>query len=450
MYEDNPALKLPYDIRGTYPDQVNEEMFERIGRAFAAVIKPKTVVVGRDVRIHGPQMQKAIINGLLKSGVDVVDIGVISTEMLYFAVGEFGYDGGISVTASHNPAEYNGTKFVKKGSVVLSPDGDFKDVKELIKNGEFKDAEKAGNLSSRELLNDYIIKITSMIDLTTLKPLKIVVNPNFGADCMVLKELVKKIPFELIPLNAEADGNFPKGRPDPLVPENRAETSELIKQTHPAFGVTWDADGDRCFFYDENGDFVDGSYMVALVAKQLLKKHPGEKILHEQRVIWAASDTINENGGKDVIWRAGNVFMKEGVRTQNAIAGIEMSGHYFWRDLYYCDNGLLAFIMVWQMVSEGNKLSELVKDLRQKYFVSGEVNFTVKDRRATLDAIVNQLGGKYRPEFNDGEIVDGRNWRANVRPSDTEPLLRINVEGKNQKIVDQKMKEITEIIHANN
>jgi len=442
----NPALSRRYDVRGIYPTEVNAQVLESIGRAFAAVIKPKTVAVGMDVRTSGPELKAGLIEGLRKSGVDVVDVGLLSTDMLYFAVANYGYDGGVIVSASHNPAEYNGIKPIKKNAEVLHPDGEFMELKRLAQQNQFTDAPTYGNLSERNILDDYIKKCLSFVDQSKLKPLRIVVNPNFGAVCPLYKKIQESVPFEAIPLNGEVDGTFPKGRPDPLRPETRSETEAVIKKEKPDFGVAWDADGDRVFFYDENGEFVDGYYVLGMMSEYFLNKYPGDKILHEPRQIWAVDDKIATMGGKNLLCRAGHIFLKAEMRRLDCVFGGEMSGHMYFRDFWYCDNGLIPFLIMWQMISEGKKLSEMAKQYREKYFISGEINFTVPDIKQALEAVEKTMHGSYRKEYEDLELGENHQWRANVRPSDNEPLLRLNVEATSQELVDQKVKEISAVI----
>ncbi len=442
----NPALTKRYDVRGIYPTEVNAEVHEAIGRAFAAVIKPKTVAVGMDVRTSGPELKAALIEGLRKSGVDVVDVGLLSTEMLYFAVAQYGYDGGIIVSASHNPAEYNGAKPVKKGAEVLHPDREFMELKRLAQENKFTDAPTLGGLTEKNILDDYVKKCLSLVDQTKLKPLRIVANPNFGAVVPVIKKLQESVPFDLIPLNVEIDGTFPKGRPDPLRPETRAETEQLIKKEKPDFGVAWDADGDRCFFFDENGDFVDGYYTVAMMAEYYLRRFPGQAILHEPRQIWAVDDKIAEMHGVNHLSRAGHIFLKSKMREHNCVFGGEMSGHMFFRDFWYCDAGLIPFLVMWQMISEGHHLSDMARPYREKYFISGEINFTVPSIERVKEALIKQAGAQYRSEYEDLNLEEGRKWRANLRPSDNEPLFRLNVEAESQELVDQKVEELSDII----
>lgn len=436
------------DVRGIYPTEVNAETHEAIGRAFAAVIKPKKVAVGMDVRFSGPELKQALIKGLLLAGVDVIDVGLVSTDMIYFASGHYQIDAGLTVTASHNPAEYNGLKFSLKGGVPLTGDNGLNEIRDLAVANHFVDAKKSGRLTHQEIFNDYLEKCLSFVDRRQLKPLKIVLNPNFGAVSLIYPRLLSKVPFEPIVLNGQPDGSFPKGRPDPLRPETRPETIKLIKRTKPSFGAAWDADGDRVFFYDENGHFVDAYYLVSLLADYFLRLYPGSSIVFDARQQWASIDTITSAGGKPEMEKTGNVFIRSRMRQVNAPYGGEMSAHHYFRDFYYCDNGLIPFLIVWQLVSEGKSLSKLVTSLEQHYPVSGEINFTVKDVGHTLTSLEKRYANEHPSHFDGLSLEHGREWRANIRPSNNEPLLRLNVEAKTEKLVQQKTKELSSAIRT--
>ncbi|MFA6082280.1 MAG: phosphomannomutase/phosphoglucomutase [Patescibacteria group bacterium] len=443
----NPAI-FRTDFRGVYPTEVNADSHERLARAFATFFHPKTVAVGMDVRLSGPELKQAVITGLTKSGVNVVDIGMIGTDMSYFASAAYDFDASLIVTASHNPAEYNGLKFALKGGAAFTRDNGVNEVCDLAVKNQFADAPVAGTVTQKDIMEDYLNKCLSFVDISKLKPLRIALNPNFGSVCYSYKKLLEKVKFEPVPLNAEPDGNFPKGRPDPLRPETRQETIDLIKKSDVSFGVAWDADGDRCFFYDELGDFVDGYYIVGILARYFLELYPKSPIPYDIRQWWATVDVIKEMGGEPVMAKVGNIYLRSKVREHNAPYGGEMSAHHYFRDFYYCDNGFIPFLIIWQMVSEGKKLSELAKPFREKYFISGEINFTVKDQKAVLQKVESQYG-QYKLDHFDGLSVDNdREWRFNVRGSNNEPLLRINVEAKSQELVDQKVKELETLINS--
>ncbi len=444
----NPALNRAYDIRGVYPTEVNASVHEAIGRAFAAVVKPKIVAVGADVRSTGPELKKAVIEGLRKSGVNVVDVGIISTDMIYFAVGQYGFDGGIIVSASHNPPEYNGAKVIIKDSAPLMPENGFNEMKLLAQENSFTDNARYGSLSTKDIVDEYIEKCLSFVDKNALKPLRIVANLHFGAVNYSFNALKAKVPFIAIAIDDHADGTFPKGAPDPLRPENRLETIARIKKEKPDFGVAWDGDGDRCFFYDENGEFVDGYYIVAILARYFLELYPKSAILYDPRCWWAIADTINNMGGRAIKEKVGHVYFKGSMRQNDAPYGGEMSAHHYFRDFWYCDNGLIPFLIIWQMVSQGHKLSELAKPFRQKYPTSGEINFTVKNVNEALEVIKNQYKHEQIDSFDGISIEHDREWRASVRGSNNEPLLRLNIEANTTNLVKSKVKEFSALIKS--
>ena len=435
-----------YDIRGLYPTEVNAAVFGALGRAFAQVTKGKTIAVGRDVRLSGSVLQEAMMDGLVRAGVDVVDLGVISTDIIYFAAGEFDYDGAVIVSASHNPAEYNGAKFIGAKARPFDPDKEFAKIKELAQANRFTDEAEIGRVSKRDIMDDYINKVLSLVDRTKLKPLRIVINPNFGSVCLTILALKNRLPFEMIGLNDDVDGSFPKGRPDPLRPETRQETIDLIKKERPAFGAAWDADGDRVFFYDENGQFIDGYYIVALLARYFLEKSPGSTVVHDRRAWWATADIAASSGGQAKAAKVGHVFFKQVLRAENSPYGGELSAHHYFRDFYYCDNGLIPFLIIWQMVSASGSLAELIRPLKEKYPISGELNFTVDRPLATIDRLAERYQ-QFSQDRSDGlTIFDDRQWSANIRASNNEPLLRLNVEANSSELVQKRTAELTQAI----
>ncbi len=444
----NEKIFKAYDIRGTYPDQVNEDSFKRIAQAFAMYIQPKTVAVGRDVRVSGPSLQKAVIEGLISMGVNVIDIGVVPTEMMYFAVGLLGLDGGIQVSASHNPAEYNGLKMVKKGVEAISTDTGLLQIKEMALSGQEFSAETKGEVRQKDLTDEYLDYIAKLVNLKDLPQLKIVANGNFGMSGVMAKKLIEKmeLPIELVELNFEPDGTFPKGRPDPLIPENRAETSAQVKENGANMGVAWDADGDRCYIADESGTFIEGCHMTALLAVHLLEKNPKQKILYDPRNIYATRDSITATGGIPIETKTGHTFIKNRMRSEQALFAGEMSGHYYYRDFYNADNGLLTFLYFLELIAQKKqKVSEIAAPLREKYFVSGEINFKVKDAQTAIEAIKKEYpDGKI--DTTDGISIDFNSWRFNLRSSNTEPLLRLNVESTDKNICEQKTAELRSLI----
>lgn len=430
-----------YDIRGTYPDQINELSAKRIAGAYAShlgstprssseVGRQLTVAVGRDVRLSSPSLHYAVIEGLTKAGVNVIDIGLGPTELIYFAVGSLNLDGGIQVSASHNPAEYNGLKMVKAGVEALSSDTGLNEIKALSIGDQSFVADQAGTVEAKDINAAYIDYVTKLVDLSDLPQLKIVANNNFGVSGPLAKKALEKlgVPVELIELNFAPDGTFPKGRPDPLIPENRAETSAETKAQNANLAVAWDADGDRCYIADEHGEFIEGCHLTALLAAHLLKSNPGGKVIYDPRNIWAVEATVDANGGRPVLNKAGHTFIKNRMKSEGALFAGEMSGHFYYRDFFNADNGILTFLYFLELLaSKKQTVSAVVEPLRSKYFVSGEVNFKVKDvNEATSD--VKRRFPEGRIDTTDGISLSFETWRFNLRPSNTEPLLRLNVE----------------------
>lgn len=447
-----------YDIRGTVPDQINPEVAEQIGRAYAVWLRTSRknkvenrkfkIAVGRDVRTHSPELSQALIKGLVSQSVDVVDVvdvGVISTPMLYFIVGSAGFAGGIVVTASHNPREYNGFKLVREKAIPLSGDSGIKEVGQIAAR-EISDANQFGAVSQEDFTDRYFNHLQTFVRVSDLKSAKIVINANFGAVSLLLEKLEKLLPWQLIKLNATTDGTFPKGKPDPMLPENRAETSQVVKNEKADFAAAFDADGDRVFFFDENGEFIDGYFTTALLAQAMLSDHPGGKIIHDPRLTWATIDAVKANGGAPLINKVGHSFFKERMRAENAIFAGENSGHYYFRDNFFADDGLLAFLIGWRLFSQKNcSFSQLVQPLREKYFISGEINFTIADP----SSLIEQIGGAHPDGEHstiDGLSIEYLDWRFNLRPSNTEPLVRLNLEAKSQTRLDEKLTELCDLV----
>lgn len=437
-----------YDVRGLYPQQINEQVVRRIGEAYTAILKPRKVAVGRDVRAHGESLKKELIESLLSVGVDVVDIGVITTDQLYFAVGRYGFDGGLSVTASHNPGEYNGLKFAEAGAAPISSENLASIGKWAASNNKLSRTKK-GELSEQSLLDAYVEHILKYVDPALIKPLRVVANANFGAAGRALEKIAAKLDLDLERMNWQEDGSFPKGPPNPLLAENRDETVSVIKKVKPDFAVAWDADADRCFFFAGDGTFIPSAYIIAILAPLFLEKYPGAKIVHDFTTAWVIDDAIKQAGGLPVTNRTGHTFIKARMRQEDAPFAGESSGHYYFRDSYYADNGIVPFLMIIQLISEsGKSLLELVKPLMEKYKISGEINFTVKDPQQSLARIEEHFGPRGKVDKMDGLAISTDEWRFNVRPSNTEPLFRLNAEAYDQVALDKLVKEIAELINT--
>lgn len=438
-----------YDVRGTYPDQINTEIAYAIGQGYADLLKPKEVVIGHDVRIHSEELKKAIIEGLINAGVNVVDVGLVSTEMIYFATGQFGFDGGICVTASHNPAEWHGAKFVRAEAEPISGESGLMDIKEFVRSGQKINLDRKGKLASKNILDDYCRYVLSWLDNKTIKELKIVANPNFGYNGVVLDRLIElgRLPIKVIKLNYNQDGTFPKGSPNPYLPENRDETTDLVKNNSVDFGVAWDADADRVFFCTDKGDFLEPYYANTLLIKVMLKKYPKSTVLYDPRNTWALIHTINNYGGTPILERVGHSLIKARMRKENAVFCGESSGHTYYRDFWYADSGLIPFLQICQILSEENKsLSNLIEPVMKKFYISGESNYAVSNGQELMKKIEKHYEDG-QLDHTDGLSVEFSDWRFNIRISNTEPLLRLNLEAKSKSLVEEKLSEVENIIN---
>ena len=421
-----------YDLRGIYPDEVNEELYHRIGRVFPSLFGPEKVAVGRDIRLSGQTLSEALIRGLTEAGCQVMDIGLCGTEMIYHAAGSL--DGGLMVTASHNPREYNGLKLVLKGAVPLTRE-ELKALAEAVREGaELPPAAPApANAEKKDMLEDYIHRILSFIDVKALKPLRIVANSGNGSAGPVVEALAKHLPFEMIPVYGEPDGSFPHGVPNPLLPENREVTARAVVEHRADLGVAWDGDFDRCFLYDEKGNFIEGYYMVGFLAQAFLARQKGAKIIYDPRCIWNTIELVQESGGEPVICKGGHAFIKAKMREVDAVYGGEMSAHHYFRDFSYCDSGMIPWLLVAELMSrEGKSLSALLGARREKFPVSGEINTKLESVEKAAE-IMDRVEAVYSKEAReilhlDGLSMDMGAWRFNLRRSNTEPLIRLNVE----------------------
>ncbi len=440
-----------YDVRGRVPDQLNEDIARRIGRAFAGVVKPRQVVVGHDIRLTSEAIKGALVEGLLEQGVDVYDIGLCGTEEIYFATSHAGMDGGIAVTASHNPKDYNGMKFVREESRPISGDTGLFDIQAMAEKNEFTAAATPGQLEVLDTSDAYIKHLLSYVDVAALKPLKIVVDAGNGGAGRVVDLLEPHLPFEFIKLHHEPDGNFPNGVPNPLVPENRAATIAAVREHGADLGLGWDGDFDRCFFFDERGDFIEGYYVVGLLAEAFLKRQGPARVVHDPRLVWNTIDIVESLGGEAVQSKTGHAFIKERMRLENAVYGGEMSAHHYFRDFAYCDSGMIPWLLVTALISDaGQALSTLVSQRMAAYPCSGEINRTIEDPAAVLAKVEDT----YREQALSIEHVDGLSmimgdWRFNLRMSNTEPVVRLNVESRaDMALMQAKTTELLTLIDA--
>ena len=442
-----------YDIRGIYPESINQELAYRVGRAFSELFSAKKVAVGHDIRLSGSTLFDALARGLTEAGCDVYDIGQCGTEMIYFATGFHDFDGGIMITASHNPKEYNGMKFVGKGVRPMSPKTGLLAIKATVED-ETRDwsfRKATGTVRRIDILPDYIKCLLSYVDVKNLKPLKVVINTGNGSAGPVINEIEKFLPFDIVKVHNNPNGYFPNGVPNPLLQDARAETSKAVVESGADCGVAFDGDFDRCFLFDEHGGFIEGYYIVGLLAEALLKKNSGEKIIYDPRDIWNTIDIVENLGGKPIMSRSGHVYIKEMMRAENAIYGGEMSAHHYFRDFYYCDSGMIPWLLVLELLSKTDKpLSELVADRIAKYPVSGEINTKVSgvDKVKEIMAKIEEIyGANGKVHHIDGLSIDFDDWRFNLRGSQTEPYIRLNVESRGDKILmETKRDELLAII----
>ena len=442
-----------YDIRGRVPDELNEEMAYRIGWSFVQLFSAEKVVVGRDARLSSDSLTKALIRGLMDMGCDVVDIGLCGTEMIYFATSFLGVDGGIMVTASHNPMDYNGMKLVRKGSIPLSGDGELRALEDLVVTGDFSPERCLGITKGRcnfyDIMEEYTRHLLTYIHVSKLQPLKVVVNAGNGCAGPIIDALEARLPIEFIKVHHEPDGTFPNGIPNPLLVENREATAQAVRESGADFGIAWDGDFDRCFFFDERGEFIEGYYIVGFLAQAFLRRYAGGKIIHDPRLTWNTIELVKEAGGTPILSKTGHVFIKERMRSEDAVYGGEMSAHHYFRDFSYCDSGMIPWLLVAENLSvSGKALSELVADRITKFPASGEINRTVRDGQQVLAALAAKfvVDGAV-VDHTDGLSVEYPTWRFNVRTSNTEPLLRLNVESRGDaRLMEQKTGELLAVI----
>ncbi len=435
-----------YDVRGQVPSELNEDVAYRIGRAYADVVKPKKVVVGYDIRLTSPAIKAALANGLLDAGVHVDDIGLCGTEQIYHATFSGGYDGGIAVTASHNPKDYNGMKFVREGSRPISGDTGLFDIKALAESQDFSPvAEVRGALTEVDMRASYTQHLLSYIDVAQLKPLRVVVNAGNGGAGLALDLLEEHLPIEFVKVHHEPDGEFPNGVPNPLLEENRQPTVDAIKAHNADLGLAWDGDFDRCFFFDENARFIEGYYIVGMLADAFLSDGSKSKIVHDPRLTWNTIELTEQRGGQAVPSKTGHAFIKERMREEDAVYGGEMSAHHYFRDFAYCDSGMIPWLLVVeQLCVTGKHLSEMVDERMTAYPVSGEINRTIQDPASLLAIVEEQYAASaLSVEHVDGLSVEYPQWRFNLRMSNTEPVVRLNVETRgDQQLMEEKRDEL--------
>jgi phosphomannomutase len=442
-----------YDVRGRIPDEINEPLAYDIGRAYAGFVKPRTVAVGYDIRATSPELAAALKRGLKECGVDVLDIGLCGTEGSYFATAQWQLDGGIMVTASHNPPDYNGMKFVREGARPISADTGLKDIEAAISGKRFPArAARTGSEQVLDIRERYVKHLLEYVDLRRLKPLKVVVNAGNGGAGLIVDLLQSHLPFQFIKLNHEPDGSFPHGVPNPMLEENRHATRQAVLDHGADVGLAWDGDYDRCFFFDEEGTFIEGYYLVGLLAEVFLKREPGARIVHDPRLTWNTLDVVKSAGGVPVLSKSGHAFIKQKMREVDGAYGGEMSAHHYFRTFAYCDSGMIPWLLVLQVISEsGKSLSQLVGERMRRFPASGEINTHLQgEARAVLErAQAVYAGAALNVDFTDGLSVEYPEWRFNLRGSNTEPLVRLNVESRGSPaLMQEKTEELLRLIRA--
>jgi phosphomannomutase len=450
-----PKVFKAYDVRGIYPDELDEEGAHAIGRAYVEEFEPRLIAVGRDMRLSAPAMAGATIEGALSAGADVLDLGMVGTEMVYFAVGELGLDGGIAVTASHNPKEYTGMKIVRRGALPVGGESGLLQIRDRVLSDVTRDrpgtdgGQAPGQVQEYDIWPAFVDRVLSFIDVDALRPLKVVIDAANGMAGAMLPPVLERLPVEAATYNFEPDGTFPNHEPNPLLPENREFIVRTTLEEGADLGVAFDGDADRCFFVDDSGEFVPGDFVTALLAESLLQKEPGAKILYDVRASWAVPETIERAGGTAFVNRVGHAFFKDRMRKEGAAFGGEVSGHYYFRDFSQADSGVVPFLLMLELVSRsGQKLSELLRPFREHYFITGEVNTPVSDVPVKLQELKERFGTEGRISHLDGISVDAEDWHMNVRPSNTEPLLRLNLEARTPELMERKRDEVLAVIRA--
>lgn len=445
----DPKVFKAYDVRGIYPSELDEEGAYAIGRAVVERFEPKRFAVGRDMRLSSPSMAAAAIRGACDGGAEVLDLGMIGTEMLYFAVGELGLDGGLTVTASHNPKEYTGMKVVRRGALPVGGESGLLDVRDRAMAGSWHRSGPARTVTAVDIWPRYVDRVMSFIDVSAVRPLKVVIDAANGMAGAMLPPVLDRLPVEAVRCFFEPDGSFPNHEPNPLLPENREFIVRRTLEEGADLGVAFDGDADRCFFVDDTGEFVPGDFVTALFAEAVLAREPGAKIIYDVRASWAVPETIERDGGVPLVNRVGHAFIKARMRKDHAAFGGEVSGHYYFRDFSQADTGTVPFLLMLELVSrKGRKLSEILAPLRERFFITGELNTPVKDVALKLQEIKERYASEGTISHLDGISVDAKGWHFNVRPSNTEPLLRLNLEALSEEMMERKRDEVLALIRS--
>ena len=447
----DPKVFKAYDVRGIYPTDLDEAGAEAIGRAYVEVFEPRRIAIGHDMRVSSPAMFEAVIRGATAAGADVLVLGLVGTEMVYFAVGELGLDGGIAVTASHNPKEYTGMKIVRAGALPVGGDSGLLDIRDRAASlSDRSEGLSPGRVQRYDIWPQYVERVLSFVDVAAIKPLRVVIDAANGMAGAMLPPVLEWLPTVQAQRYFFApDGTFPNHEPNPLLPENREFIIAKTLEERADFGVAFDGDADRCFFVDDSGEFVPGDFATALFAESILAKEPGAKIIYDVRASWAVPETIRRDGGVPLVNRVGHAFIKHRMREENAAFAGEVSGHYYFRDFSQADSGVIPFLLMLELVSKkGKPLSEILRPFRDRHFITGELNTPVDDVERTLEELKARFGNQGRVIELDGISVEAEDWHMNVRPSNTEPLLRLNLEARSRELMERKRDEVLAVIRG--
>jgi phosphomannomutase len=444
----DPTVFKAYDVRGIHPDELDEDGGHRVGRAFVETVGAESIAVGRDTRLSSPAMAKAVISGALEAGADVVDIGLVGTEMLYFAVDDLELDGGVMVTASHNPREYTGLKIVREGALPVGGDSGLLDIRDRALS-DSPAAGESGRLRTEDVYAAFTERVLSFVDVDAISPLRVVLDAANGMAGTMLPPILARIPIDPVSWFFEPDGSFPNHEPNPLLPENREFIVRKVKEERADLGIAFDGDADRCFFVDDVGEFVPGDFVTALLAEAMLEKEPGATVIYDVRASWAVPEVVEAAGGKPLVNRVGHAYIKHRMRETTAAFAGEVSGHYYFRDFSQADSGTIPALLMLELVSKkGAPLSEILRPYREKYFLTGELNTRVSDVSEKLAELERQYDSEGEISHLDGISVTAEDWHMNVRPSNTEPLLRLNLEARSRDLMERKRDEVLSVIRS--
>jgi phosphomannomutase len=443
-----PGVFKAYDVRGLYPAELDEDGAYAVGRAYVEQFEPRRIAVARDMRLSSPTMAEALVRGAADGGADVIDIGMAGTEMLYFAVGELGLDGGVAVTASHNPKEYTGMKIVRRGALPVGGESGLLEVRDRALRGEWQ-AKKRGQVLQNDIWEPFVDRVLSFVDADAIHPLRVVVDAANGMAGAMLPPVLERLPqVDTVRCFFEPDGSFPNHEPNPLLPENREFIVAKTREEGADFGVAYDGDADRCFFVDDSGEFVPGDFVTALFAEQILAKEPGGKVIYDVRASWAVPEAIERAGGIPLVNRVGHSFIKQRMREVGAVFAGEVSAHYYFRDFSQADSGVIPFLLMLELVCRRGSLSAALDPVRSRYFLTGEINTPVADVALKLQELKERFGPEGRVSHLDGLSVEADDWHFNVRPSNTEPLLRLNLEARSRELMERKRDEVLAVIRS--